>query len=191
MASSLVANARTGSLRGMRRPALVNKWTLNGAGSGSSVGLFGVRAFTLSQQKRRAESRRSVRPALSELFVCGAASDPDALRYRAQPILPLQRKQNPPRARTRGMTQNIHGLAASALAADRLAPLGPISACRPPRGRPRLRGRPLAAAPAASGFIPDDRRTSAHVSDAPLGCFLGWRFWLCRKLKHRCLLTLA
>ncbi len=47
---------------------------------GSSVGLFGVRAFTLSQQKRRAESRRSVRPALSELFVCGAASDPDALR---------------------------------------------------------------------------------------------------------------
>ena len=54
----------------------------NGAGSGSSVGLFGVRAFTLSQQKRRAESRRSVRPALSELFVCGAASDPDALRYR-------------------------------------------------------------------------------------------------------------
>jgi hypothetical protein len=27
-------------------PALVNKWTLNGAGSGSSVGLFGVRAFT-------------------------------------------------------------------------------------------------------------------------------------------------
>src|SRR6516164_1789360 len=63
MASSLVANARTGSLRAlMRRPALVNKWTLNGAGSGSSVGLFGVRAFTLSQQKRRAESRRSVRP---------------------------------------------------------------------------------------------------------------------------------
>src|SRR6266446_1978730 len=81
MASSLVANARTGSLRArMRRPALVNKCTLNGAGSGSSVGLFGVRAFTLSQQKRRAESRRSVR-------VKGAASDPDALRYRAQPIL--------------------------------------------------------------------------------------------------------
>jgi hypothetical protein len=47
------------------------------------------------------------------------------------------------------------------------------------------------AMPAARGFIPDDRRTSAHVSDAPLGCFLGWRFWLCRKLKHRCLLTLA
>ena len=88
MASSLVANARTGSLRArMRRPALVNKCTLNGAGSGSSVGLFGVRAFTLSQQKRRAESRCSVRPALSELFVCGAASDPDALRYRPQPIL--------------------------------------------------------------------------------------------------------
>jgi hypothetical protein len=85
MASSLVANARTGSLRArMRRPDLVNKWTLNGAGSGSSVGLFGVRAFTLSQQKRRAESRCSVRPTLSELFVCGAASDPDALRYRAQ-----------------------------------------------------------------------------------------------------------
>ena len=61
MASSLVANARTGSLRArMRRPALVNKCTLNGAGSGSSVGLFGVRAFTLSQQKRRAESRREL-----------------------------------------------------------------------------------------------------------------------------------
>src|SRR5258708_37695090 len=45
--------------------------------------------------------------------------------------------------------------------------------------------------PAARGFIPDDRRTSAHVSDAPLGCFLGWRFWLCRKLKHRCLLPFA
>jgi hypothetical protein len=44
--------------------------------------------------------------------------------------------------------------------------------------------------PAARGFIPDDWRASAHVSDAPLGCFLGWRFWLCRKLKHRCLLTL-
>src|SRR5262249_37233101 len=45
-ASSLVANARTGSLRArMRRPALVNKWTLNGAGSGSSVGLFVVRAL--------------------------------------------------------------------------------------------------------------------------------------------------
>src|SRR6516164_11730206 len=44
--------------------------------------------------------------------------------------------------------------------------------------------------PAARGFIPDDRRTSAHVSDAPLGCFLGWRFRPCRKLKHRCLLTL-
>jgi len=40
-------------------------------------------------------------------------------------------------------------------------------------------------------FIPDDRRTSAHVTDAPLCCFLGWRFWLCRKLEHRCLLTLA
>src|SRR5262249_37322272 len=39
--------------------------------------------------------------------------------------------------------------------------------------------------PAARGFIPDDRRTSAHVSSALLGCFLGWRFWLCRKLKHR------
>jgi hypothetical protein len=37
-----------------------------------------VRAFTLSQQKRRAESRCSVRPALSELFVCGAASDHSA-----------------------------------------------------------------------------------------------------------------
>src|SRR5215467_5428177 len=45
--------------------------------------------------------------------------------------------------------------------------------------------------PAARGFIPDDRRTSAHVNSAPLGCFLGWRFWLCRKLKHRCLLPFA
>src|SRR5438876_2531050 len=45
--------------------------------------------------------------------------------------------------------------------------------------------------PADRGFIPDDRRTSAHVSDAPLGCFLSWRFWLCRKLKHRCLLPFA
>jgi hypothetical protein len=35
-----------------------------------------------------------------------------------------------------------------------------------------------------------DRRTSADVNDAPLGCFLDWRLWLCRKLKHRCLLTL-
>jgi hypothetical protein len=45
-------------------------------------------------------------------------------------------------------------------------------------------------APAARGFIPDDRRTSAHVSDAPLCYFLGWRFWLCRELKYRCFLTL-
>jgi hypothetical protein len=44
--------------------------------------------------------------------------------------------------------------------------------------------------PAAHGLIPDDRRTSAHVADTPLDCFLGWRFGLCRKLKHRCLLTL-
>jgi hypothetical protein len=29
----------------------------------------------------------------------------------------------------------------------------------------------------------------AHVRDAPLRCFLGWRFWLCRKLEHGCLLT--
>jgi hypothetical protein len=42
-----------------------------------------------------------------------------------------------------------------------------------------------------SSFIPHNRRSSAHVSDAPLGCLLGWRFWLCRKLKHGCLLTLA
>jgi hypothetical protein len=48
----------------------------------------------------------------------------------------------------------------------------------------------VSAEPAAHSFIPDDRRTSAHVSDAPLGCFLGWRFWLCRKLEHSCLLTL-
>ena len=30
---------------------------------------------------------------------------------------------------------------------------------------------------------------SAHVGDTPLGCFLGWRFGLGRKLKHRCRLT--
>jgi hypothetical protein len=47
------------------------------------------------------------------------------------------------------------------------------------------------ALPAARGFVPDDRRVSAYVNDTPLGYFLGWRFWLCRKLKHRCLLTLA
>jgi hypothetical protein len=34
-------------------------------------------------------------------------------------------------------------------------------------------------------------RMSADINDARLGCFLGWRFWLCRKLKHGCLLTLA
>jgi hypothetical protein len=56
---------------------------------------------------------------------------------------------------------------------------------------PFFRGVGRAASNAAVGFIPDDRRTSAHVSDAPLGCFLGWRFWLCRKLKHRRLLPLA
>jgi hypothetical protein len=47
-----------------------------------------------------------------------------------------------------------------------------------------------AAAPTARDFIPEDRRTSAHVRDAPLRYFLGWRFWLCRKLEHRCLLIL-
>ena len=31
---------------------------------------------------------------------------------------------------------------------------------------------------------------SANVDDARLGRRLGWRFRLCRKLKHRCLLTL-
>jgi hypothetical protein len=41
------------------------------------------------------------------------------------------------------------------------------------------------------GSFSGSRRASAHVSDAPLGCFLGCRFWLCRKLKHGCLLTLA
>ena len=34
------------------------------------------------------------------------------------------------------------------------------------------------------------RRMSADVSDALLGCLFGWRLRLCRKLKHRCLLTL-
>jgi hypothetical protein len=33
--------------------------------------------------------------------------------------------------------------------------------------------------------------TLAHVRDAPLDFFLGWRFWLCRKLEHRCFLALA
>ncbi len=46
------------------------------------------------------------------------------------------------------------------------------------------------AVTAARGFIPDDRRPSANVNDTPLRYLLGWRFWLCRKLKHRCLLTL-
>src|ERR1700748_3078403 len=41
-----------------------------------------------------------------------------------------------------------------------------------------------------SRSFPDDRRALAHVSDALLGCLLSWRFWLCRKLKHRSLLTL-
>ena len=35
-----------------------------------------------------------------------------------------------------------------------------------------------------------DPTVSADVYDAPLGCFLGRRLRLCRKLKHRCLLTL-
>jgi hypothetical protein len=69
--------------------------------------------------------------------------------------------------------------------------LTPHFAIRDPRTLRSLRSAEPPAMPAARGFIPDDRRTSAHVSDAPLGCFLGWRFWLCRKLKHRCLLTLA
>jgi len=33
-------------------------------------------------------------------------------------------------------------------------------------------------------------RMSADVNDAPLGFFLSWRLRLCRKLKHRCPLTL-
>jgi hypothetical protein len=69
--------------------------------------------------------------------------------------------------------------------------LTPHFAIRDPRTLRSLRSAEPPAMPAARGFIPDDRRTSAHVSDAPLGCFLGLRFWLCRKLKHRCLLTLA
>src|SRR5215467_4409284 len=34
------------------------------------------------------------------------------------------------------------------------------------------------------------QRMSANVDDARLGRRLSWRLWLCRKLKHRCLLTL-
>jgi hypothetical protein len=69
--------------------------------------------------------------------------------------------------------------------------LTPHFAVRDPRALRSLRSAESARMPAARGFVSDDRRTSAHVSDAPLGRFLGWRFWLCRKLKHRCLLTLA
>jgi hypothetical protein len=70
----------------------------------------------------------------------------------------------------------------------RLAPLAPPA--QPVGLRGVGRGYEVAArpAPAASGLF---RRASADVSDALLGCFLGWRFWLCRKLKHCCLLTLA
>src|SRR6266478_4888096 len=67
----------------------------------------------------------------------------------------------------------------------------PHFAIRDPRTLRSLRSAEPPAMPAARGFIPDDRRTSAHVIDALLGCFLGWRFWLCRKLKHRCLLPFA
>jgi hypothetical protein len=35
------------------------------------------------------------------------------------------------------------------------------------------------------------RRMSADVDDARLGLCLSWRLRLCRKLKHRCLLTLV
>jgi hypothetical protein len=35
------------------------------------------------------------------------------------------------------------------------------------------------------------RRISADVDEARLGLFLGWRLRLCRKLKHRRLLTLV
>ena len=66
----------------------------------------------------------------------------------------------------------------------------PTNVSRRMRGRPRLRGR---RSPPRRRLVVlfRDRRASAHVSDALLGSFLGWRFWLCRKLKHRCLLTLA
>ena len=41
MASSLVENARTSPLRArITRPALVIRWILNGAGSGSPVGFL-------------------------------------------------------------------------------------------------------------------------------------------------------
>jgi hypothetical protein len=64
-------------------------------------------------------------------------------------------------------------------------------AIRDPRTLRSLRSAEPPAMPTARGFIPDNRRTSAHVSDAPLGCFLAWHFWLCRKLKYRCLLPFA
>jgi hypothetical protein len=53
----------------------------------------------------------------------------------------------------------------------------PLAGAAPIRSTPRL-------------FWCVIRRISADVNDAPVGYFLGWRFWLCRKLKHRCLLTL-
>ena len=51
------------------------------------------------------------------------------------------------------------------------------------RGWPPKNARRRAAGNAGgSGFYSDDRRTSANVSNTPVGCFLGQRFWLCRKL---------
>ena len=80
-----------------------------------------------------------------------------------------------------------------------------LSCCRflhrGPRGPGKYRSidaRPLAATVVstwwrASPPIPISRviqRMSANVDDARLGRRLTWRLWLCRKLKHRCLLTL-
>jgi len=58
MASSLVENARTGPLRArITRPALVIRWILNGAGSGSPVGFL---AAMCVQGKTRSGIRDTV-----------------------------------------------------------------------------------------------------------------------------------
>jgi hypothetical protein len=81
-----------------------------------------------------------------------------------------------------------------------------LSCCRFLHRVPRSPGkyrsidaRPLAATVVstwwrASPPIPISRviqRMSANVDDARLGRRLSWRLWLCRKLKHRCLLPFA
>src|SRR6516165_1671012 len=62
-----------------------------------------------------------------------------------------------------------------------------------PRSAPRIRTRTYGGVAGESREAPPIRvirRTSADVDDARLGLCLSWRLRLCRKLKHRCLLTL-